>query len=281
MARRNWLGGTGFILLLLLAAEAVEAKVHAYFGVSGGLSLSGRFADFKNQTCLNPTANGFDLWSHLIGSNDTPYERCGQVIDNYLFNGPDTDSGGAWGLKLGLFGDSLPHFGLEFYYFERYPDVKRQNVAAAGPRTTALFPILPFKGTIEMDIEAVRTLSIAGVFRPFATASKESLFSRIKPYFALGVGITTMHMKEIRAYDSTGALAGKSVDYSTGIGVGFPLYAGIDFALTDSIWLTTEYTFSQALGLNFDTLDSAGETLTHYTDHIFMVGIKFWLNGSL
>ncbi|CCQ90615.1 exported hypothetical protein [Nitrospina gracilis 3/211] len=279
-------------LMFLLAATPSWAEPRTYFGVFGGVATGGGFSEFKNETCVDrkneaSTDTTFVDMFYLLFGDSSAFEsgesRCNRVRRNYRASGPDAQTAGAWGAKFGFLpeeGSSVENIGIEFIYFERYPKIDRQPVSASGSQTTALFPSLPFSGTMEVDMSAVRTLAIMFHIYPKFRVLEEGFASRFQPYLGAGLGITHLQLNEVRVYDNSGTLVGRRGENDSAVGASFPLTVGFDFQVKDRVWITSQYIFSQALGLRFDEIDTGDDLQTRYFDHLFLMGIRFQFNPN-
>lgn len=279
-------------LVFLFLAVPAGAQPTTYFGVFGGVATGGGFSDFKNETCVDRKDEGsadttFVDMLYLFFGDSSAFEsgesRCNRVRRNYRASGPDAQTAGAWGAKFGFLpekGSSAENIGIEFIYYERYPKIDRQPVSASGSQTTALFPSLPFSGTMEVDMSAVRTLAIMFHIYPKFRVLEDGFASRFQPYLGAGLGITHIQLNEVRVYDNSGALVGRRGENDSAVGASFPLTVGFDFKVKDRVWITSQYIFSQAFGLRFDEIDTRDDLQTRYFDHLFLMGIRFQLNPN-
>lgn len=239
---------TTLCLAILLISNPAWGEAQNYFGFFGGWSVGGKFSDFE--------------------------------IRDTEFNGLDASTSNAWGLKFGFAGVGGSGLSIEFSYFERHPEVKRQPVSATGTLASSLFPSFPFNGQIDMGRIAIRTFAVQLMHRFSDEWHDNEIISRFIPYFGFGVGLTIVRTGPVRVYDNSGNLVGRSDNNSNGSGYTFMGTLGLELKVTDSIRLFGEYILAPAVSLKIGKMDNLASTQTNYLDHLFVIGLTYRFGGA-
>ena len=150
-----------------------------------------------------------------------------------------------YGLRVGHYFNSVPWFGVEVSASSTTPDIDNQSILVTGTGSGAL-PNTAARA--EIELEHFTTLGLLLMLRLTEEQKKELdiyFLSLIDPYLGIGFARNSINLSEAAAYNSAGALVGKS-NLDSGAELGLLLSAGLNFKINDRMKFFGEYNYTEA-----------------------------------
>jgi len=151
------------------------------------------------------------------------------------------DDSFVYGLRIGHYLDSIPWLGVEANASSSTPDIDNQSaVVLTGTGAGALPSTM---ARVEAEVEHFTTVGLLVMLRPTKEQTKE--LYNIDPYLGIGFASNSINLSEAVAYNSAGALVGKS-NLGSDSEVGIFLSAGLNYKVNDRTKLFTELRYTEA-----------------------------------